>query len=50
MAYIDSFRDVCDFEEEMLTFTLEKIEERFGDQIKELFGIEVKNLKTNLNT
>lgn len=42
MAYIDSFRDVCDFEEEMLTFTLEKIEERFGDQIKELFGIEVK--------
>ena len=42
MAYIDSFRDVCDFEEEMLTFTLEKIEEKFGDQIKELFGIEVK--------
>jgi len=42
MAYIDSFRDVCDFEERMLTFTLEKIEERFGDQIKELFGIEVK--------
>jgi len=26
----------------MLTFTLEKIEEKFGDQIKELFGIEVK--------
>ena len=42
MAYIDSFRDVCDFEEEMLTFTLEKIEEKFGDQIKELFGVEVK--------
>ncbi len=42
MAYIDSFRDVCDFEERMLTFTLEKIAERFGDQIKELFGIEVK--------
>lgn len=45
MSYIDSFKDVCKFEEEILTFVLDNIEKEFGAQIKEVFGTEVKKPK-----
>ncbi len=40
-SYIDSFRDVMKMEEELLTNMLAKVKEKYGDQIKELFGKEV---------
>jgi len=40
-AYIDSFYDVMKMEEELLTHMLEKVDEKFGGEIKEKFGIEV---------
>ena len=40
-SYIDSFRDVMKMEENLLRAGLEAVQERHGEQIKELFGIEV---------
>ena len=40
-SYIDSFRDVMRMEENLLRAGLEAVQERHGEQIKELFGIEV---------
>lgn len=41
MSYIDSFYDVVKIEEEMLTYALKCVKEKYGDKIKELFGTEV---------
>ena len=40
-AYINSFEDVMDLEEDLLIAGLTKVKERYGDKIKELFGTEV---------
>ena len=40
-SYIESFRDVMKMEEELLTDMLAKVKEKYGDEIKELFGKEV---------
>lgn len=40
-SYIDSFRDVMRMEENLLRAGLEAVQERHGEQIKELFGMEV---------
>lgn len=40
-SYIDSFRDVMKMEENLLRAGLEAVQERHGEQVKELFGIEV---------
>ncbi len=40
-SYIDSFRDVMKMEENLLRAGLEAVQVRHGEQIKELFGIEV---------
>jgi len=40
-SYIESFYDVMKLEEELLTYMLEKVSEKFGDEIKEKFGLEV---------
>ena len=41
MAYIESFEDVMDFEEDLIIAGLTKVKEKYGDQIKELFDTEV---------
>ena len=41
MSYITSFRDVMDMEAELLKAALEAVKEKYGDEIKELFGQEV---------
>jgi aspartyl-tRNA synthetase len=41
ISYIDSFYDVMQLEAELLTFTLKAVKEKFGEQIKELTGLEV---------
>lgn len=45
-SYIESFRDVMQMEEELLAFALKEVKDRYGEQIKELFGIEVLVPKT----
>lgn len=42
MGYIDSYKDVCNFEQEMLKHMLEVIKEKYGEKIKKVFDIEVK--------
>ena len=41
MAYINSEKDVMNFQEELLTYGLKKIKEDYGDVIKEKFNTEV---------
>lgn len=40
-AYINSYHDVMDLEEELLTYMLSNIKEKYGDLIKELYNQEV---------
>ncbi len=40
-SYINSFSDVMDLEEEMITNGLAFIKEKYGDKIKELFNVDV---------
>ena len=40
MSYITSFRDVMAFEAELLQYALKRVKEKYGDQIKELYGLE----------
>ncbi len=40
-AYIDSFEDVMDFEEDLIIAGLTKVKEKYGEKIKEYFGKEV---------
>lgn len=59
---IDSFEDVMKVEEELLTYALQKVSEKYGEQVKEVFGVDVvvpklpfpridlKELYTELNT
>jgi len=42
LGYIDSFKDVCKFEQEMIIFTLKGIKEKYGEEIKSVFGIDIK--------
>lgn len=40
-AYIDSFEDVMNFEEDLLIAGLTKVKEKYGEKIKEVFGQDV---------
>ncbi len=40
-SYIDSFQDVMNLEAEMLTYALKKTKEKYGEKIKEVFGVEI---------
>ncbi|MBQ6796097.1 MAG: aspartate--tRNA(Asn) ligase [Clostridia bacterium] len=40
-SYIESFRDVMKMEEELLAYMLKEVKEAYGEQIKELFGMDV---------
>ncbi len=42
IGYIDSFKDVCQFEQEMIKFALENIKEKYGEDIKRVFGVDIK--------
>lgn len=41
LSYIESYRDVMQIEAETLAYALNIVKERFGESIKEAFGIEV---------
>ena len=40
-SYIESYRDVMKFEEELLRAGLQAVSDAYGEQIKELFGMDV---------
>ncbi len=40
-SWIESFEDVMALEEEMIEYGLRKVKEKYGDLIKETFGVEV---------
>ena len=40
-SYIRSYRDVMHLEEALLTETLKNVKERYGEAVKDLFGLEV---------
>ena len=40
-SYIDSFYDVMKMEEELITYMLKEVKEKYGEEIKELFGMDV---------
>ena len=42
MAYIDSYKDVCHYEQEMIKFVLKNVKEKYGEKIKEVFGVDLK--------
>ncbi|MBR4110906.1 MAG: aspartate--tRNA(Asn) ligase [Clostridia bacterium] len=41
MSYIESYEDVMKFEEEMLTYAIGKLKEKYGEEIQEAFGEEL---------
>lgn len=40
-SYVNSFEDVMNLEAEMLAYGLEKTKEKFGEKVKEVFGVEI---------
>ena len=50
MSYIDSYKDVMKFEEDLLKYALTKVEEKYGKTIKEVFGKEINIPKGNFPT
>jgi len=42
MGYIDSYKDVCHFEQEMLKYMLKEVKEKHGEDIKRVFGMDIK--------
>ncbi len=41
MAYIDSYKDVCHFEQEMLKRMLKDVKEKYGEKIKKICGVDI---------
>lgn len=40
-SYIESYQDVMDFEEDLLIAGISRVKELYGEEIKELFGVDV---------
>lgn len=40
-SYINSFQDVMALEAEMITYGLKKTQEKFGEKVKEVFGVDI---------
>ena len=41
ISYIESYCDVMKMEENILTYALDKVNEKYGEEIKEVFGTEI---------
>jgi aspartyl-tRNA synthetase len=41
IAYIDSYRELCVFEQEMIKNMLKAVKEKYGEQVKETFGVDI---------
>jgi aspartyl-tRNA synthetase len=42
LGYIDSYKDVAKFEEQLLKKVLQEVKEKYGEEIKEKFEVEIK--------
>jgi len=42
LGYIDSFKDVCKYEQEMIKYMLANVKAKYGDKVMEVFGIDIK--------
>ncbi|MBU1119942.1 aspartate--tRNA(Asn) ligase [Patescibacteria group bacterium] len=42
LGYIDSYKDVCKYEQEMIKTMLTNVKAKYGDKVKEVFGIDIK--------
>ena len=42
IGYIDSYKEICKFEQEMLKSMLKEVKEKYGEDIKRVFDIDVK--------
>ena len=40
-SFINSFEDVMKLEEEMLAYMLKNLKEKFGEKVKEVFGVDI---------
>lgn len=40
-SYIDSFQDVMNLEAEMITYGLRKTKDKYGEKVKEVFGVDI---------
>ncbi len=40
-SYINSFQDVMSLEAEMIAYGMKKTKEKFGEQVKEIFGVDI---------
>ena len=40
-SYINSFQDVMNLEAEMITYGLKKVKEKYGEKVKEVFGVDI---------
>jgi aspartyl-tRNA synthetase len=41
IGYIDSYKEVCKFEEEMIKNMLKEVKEKYGERIEEVFGTKI---------
>ena len=48
IGYIDSYKEVCHFEQEMIKYVLVGIKEKYGERIKEVFNIDIKDIKDDI--
>lgn len=42
MSYINSYEDIMNYEENLITYVLKQVYEKYGKEIKETFNVEVK--------
>lgn len=47
MGYIDSFKELCHFEQEMIKYVLNNVKEKYGEDIKRVFGIDINIPKSD---
>ena len=41
ISYIESYKDLMKFEQELITYALKQVKDKYGNEIKELFGCDV---------
>ena len=41
ISYINSYHDIMEFEEDILIYALSAVKEKYGERIKEVFGVDV---------
>ena len=47
IGYIDSYKDICEFEEKMIVDMLTKIKQEYGEEIERVFGVKVNVPKSS---